>query len=83
MLWEDNTELFFRFLPELRLLLLLTLALFLTTELLRLDDDSLALKFLVTDLDLGGRLEPREGREDEWAEGIWGDEADTCLDAPL
>lgn len=78
-------ELFFRFLPELRLLLLLllTLALLLTTELLRLDDGSLALKVLVPDLDLGGRLEPREGREDKWAEGIWGDEADTCLVVPL
>lgn len=82
MLWEDNTELFFRFLPEPRLLLvLLMLALLLTIELLRLDDGSLALKVL--DLDLGGRLEPKEGREDEWAEGIWGDEADTCLDCSV
>lgn len=64
-------------------MLTLLLALLLTIVLLRLDDGSLALMDLVPDLDLGGRLEPKEGREDEWAEGIWGDEADTCLDVPL
>lgn len=89
MLWEVSRELFFRFFPELRLPLALPLTLTLllllplTTELLRLEDGSRALKDFVPDRDLRGRLEPNEGSEDKWAEGIWGDEADTCLEAPL
>lgn len=85
MLWVASRELFFRFLPELRLPLMLALLLVLplTIELLRLEDGSRALKDFVPDRDLRGRLEPNEGSEDEWAEGIWGDEADTCLEVPL
>lgn len=85
MLWVVSRELFFRFLPELRLPLMLALLLVLPLmiELLRLEDGSRALKDFVPDRDLRGRLEPNEGSEDEWAEGIWGDEADTCLEAPL
>lgn len=85
MLWVVSMELFFRFLPELRLPLMLALLLVLPLmiELLRLEDGSRALKDFVPDRDLRGRLEPNEGSEDEWAEGIWGDEADTCLEAPL
>lgn len=85
MLWVVSRELFFRFLPELRLPLMLALLLVLPLmiELLRLEDGSRALKDFVPDRDLRGRLEPNEGSEDEWAEGIWGDEADTCLEVPL
>lgn len=85
MLWVVSRELFFRFLPELRLPLMLALLLVLPLmiELLRLEDGSRALKDFVPDRDLRGRLEPNKGSEDEWAEGIWGDEADTCLEAPL
>lgn len=89
MLWDVSRELVFRFLPALRLLLalLLTLTLLLVLplmiELLRLEEGSRALKDFVPDRDLGVRLEPNEGSEDKWAEGIWGDEADTCLEEPL
>lgn len=94
---EERIELFFLFLPELKLALLLLLLAPLPPPPVELgmtgveepeeislglkDDDDLVV-LLLEERDLSARPEAREGAEDEddedeWAEGICGDE-DTC-----
>lgn len=93
MPWGVSRELFLRFfapalLPALTLLLpppLLPLLL-LATGLASVaeEEESLTRKGLAPERDLRGLLEPGvEGSEEEWAEGIWGDDEDTCLDELL
>lgn len=90
---EERIELFFLFLPELKLAVLLfapvlpPLAEFGVTGVEEPEDVSLGLKdeedlvvLLLEERDLSVRPEEREGTEedeDKWAEGICGDE-DTC-----
>lgn len=91
-----SRELFLRFFDEPRLialLLLLTLkppvSLLPLLLLLELElasaagEGSLTQKCLGPERDLADLFEPGvEGSEDECAEGIWGEDEDTCLDEP-
>lgn len=87
-----SRELFLRFFVEPRLIALLLLLLTLPLSLLLLalelasaaGEGSLTHKCLGVERDLSMDLfEPGvEGSEDECAEGIWGEDEDTCLDEP-
>lgn len=79
-----SRELFLRFFVEPRLIALLLPLLLLALELANAaTGGSLTQKCLGPERDLTDLFEPGvEGNEDECAEGIWGEDEDTCLDEP-